>query len=170
MLNGRTETHGSAELGVVRVRHVLAGELRDGVRPARLADRADRRHVALLDVERVLAEHLARRELDEPLERVAASRRAASSALYVPITFTRIVRTGLVEHGVDARRSPAAWTMCVQPAASSVSRSGSRTSPSTKRKFGWPSSSVPASASRWRLSTAITSLRVDEPRGRGSCR
>ena len=63
-----------AELGVVGVRHVLAGELRDRVRPARLADRADRRHVALLDVERVLPEHLARRELDERARACRASR------------------------------------------------------------------------------------------------
>ncbi len=62
-----------AELGVVRVRHVLAGELRDGVGPARLADRADRRDVRLVHVEGVLAEHLARREVDEPFERVLAS-------------------------------------------------------------------------------------------------
>ena len=59
-----------AELVVVGVRHVLARELRDGVRPARLADRADRRDLALLDAERVGAEHLARREVDEPLERL----------------------------------------------------------------------------------------------------
>ena len=67
----RAHRHGrEAELGVVGVRHVLAGELRDGVRPARLADRADRRHLPLADVERVLPEHLARRELDHPLDRV----------------------------------------------------------------------------------------------------
>ena len=78
----RAHGHGrQAELVVVGVRHVLAGELRDRVRPARLADRADRRHVALLDVERVRAEDLARREVDEALERVERRRRAASSTL-----------------------------------------------------------------------------------------
>jgi hypothetical protein len=34
----------------------------------RLPDGADRRHLAFLDPERVRAEHLARREVDEPLE------------------------------------------------------------------------------------------------------
>ena len=58
------------ELVVVGVRHVLARELRDGVGPARLADRADRRHVPLGRVDRVRAEDLARRELDQALERV----------------------------------------------------------------------------------------------------
>src|SRR5918996_693611 len=66
---------GQAELGVVRVGHVLAGELRHGVGPARLADRADRGHVCLLHVERVLAEDLARREVDEPFQRVARRER-----------------------------------------------------------------------------------------------
>ncbi len=67
----RADRHGrQPELVVVGVRHVLAGELRDRVRPARLADRADRRHAALRCVDRVRAEHLARRELDQPLERV----------------------------------------------------------------------------------------------------
>ena len=68
------------ELAVVGVRHVLARELRDRIRPACLADRADRRDVALLDVERVLTEDLARGELDQPLERVLVAS-AASSAL-----------------------------------------------------------------------------------------
>ena len=69
-----------AELGVVGVCHVLTCELRDGVGPARLADGADRRHVGLVHVERVLAEHLARREVDEPFE-VPRARSAASSTL-----------------------------------------------------------------------------------------
>ena len=71
----RVHRHGrQPELVVVGVRHVLAGELRDGVRPARLADRADRRDLALLDVVGVRAEDLARREVDEALERRRASR------------------------------------------------------------------------------------------------
>src|SRR5712692_4739145 len=57
------------ELVVVGVRHVLAGELRHGVRPAGLADGADRRDLALADVERVRAEHFARRKINDPLER-----------------------------------------------------------------------------------------------------
>ena len=65
-----------AELRVVRMGHVLAGELRDGVCPPRLADRADRRHVRLVHVERVLAEHLARGEIDEPFERVLRAQRS----------------------------------------------------------------------------------------------
>ena len=67
----RAHRHGrQSELVVVRVRHVLAGELRDRVRPARLADRALRRDVLLVDLERVGAEDLARRELDDALDRV----------------------------------------------------------------------------------------------------
>ncbi len=40
---------------------------------------------------------------------------AASRALYVPITFTRIVRTGFART-VSTPAIPAAWTTCVQPA------------------------------------------------------
>ena len=90
---------------------------------------------------------------------------AASSALYVPITFTRIVRTGL-ESTVSTPAIPAACTTCVQPAKSSVRRSGSRTSPCARRKFGCAASSVPESASRWRLSTAITSFSSTSLRAR----
>ena len=52
---------------------MLARKLRYGVRPARFADGADRRHVRLVHVERVLAEDLARREVDEALERLLCS-------------------------------------------------------------------------------------------------
>ena len=90
---------------------------------------------------------------------------AASSALYVPITFTRIVRTGL-DSTVSTPAIPAACTRCVAPATSSVSRSGSRTSPSAKWKLGCPSSSVPDSASRWRLSIATTSFSSTSRRAR----
>src|SRR5205823_7350886 len=50
-----------AQLVVVRVRHVLAGKLRDRVRPARLSHRADRRDLTLAHVVGVRAEDLARR-------------------------------------------------------------------------------------------------------------
>ena len=76
---------------MVGVRHVLACELRDGVRPACLADRADRRHLTLADVEGVLAEDLARRELDHPLDRVLRGER-------------RLERVVGADH-VDAHRS-----------------------------------------------------------------
>ena len=90
-----------AELVVVGVRHVLAGELRDRVGPARLADRADRRHVALGDVERVLAEHLARRELDQPLERVVRRERGLERVVGADqVDAHRPHRAR--EHGVDA--------------------------------------------------------------------
>ena len=70
-VEGSNRDRGHPELGVVGVGHVLARELRDRVRPAGLADRADGRDLRLLHVECVLAEHLAGRELDEALERVA---------------------------------------------------------------------------------------------------
>src|SRR5262249_60322647 len=62
---------GDPALLAVGVRHVLARELRDRVRPARLADRPDCRDVALGDVVRMRAEDLAGRDLDESLDRVA---------------------------------------------------------------------------------------------------
>ena len=104
-----------AELGVVRVRHVLAGELGDGVGPARLADGAARRDVRLVHVERVRAEDLARREVDEALDRLLRRRAPASRALNVPTMFTRIVRTGL-SSTVSTPAIPAQWTRCVAPA------------------------------------------------------
>ena len=63
------------ELVVVRMRHVLAGELRHRVRPPRLADAADRRYLPLADVEGMGSEDLARREVDEALKRVLCRKR-----------------------------------------------------------------------------------------------
>ena len=100
-LNGCTVTVGQAELVVVGVRHVLAGELRDGVRPARLADRADRRDVALGDVEGVRAEDLARREVDEALERVARRERGLERVVGADDVHAHRPHRAL-EHGVDA--------------------------------------------------------------------
>src|SRR6266571_3269658 len=82
---------------------------------------------------------------------------AASSTLYVPIRLTRIVRTGL-SSTASTPAIAAQWTMCVTPAASSLTRSASRTSPCWNVKFGWSASSVPDSASRWRLSSATISF------------
>ncbi len=48
---------------------------------------------------------------------------AASSTLYVPITFTRMVRTGL-SSTVSTPAMPAQWTTWVAPATSSSSRLG----------------------------------------------
>src|SRR6185369_12317775 len=48
--------------------------------------------------------------------------------------------------------------MCVAPAAASRTASASRTSASIKVRFGCSASSLPDIASRWRLSSAITSL------------
>ena len=67
---------GEPELGVVGVRHVLARELRHRVGPARLAHGPDRRDVRLLDVERVLTEDLARREVHQALDRVFRTERS----------------------------------------------------------------------------------------------
>ena len=92
---------GQPVLGGVGVRHVLAGELRHGVGPPCLADRADRRHVPFLDVERVLPEHLAGRELDEPLE--GAQRRERRLERVVRADDVHAHRPdGAGEHGVDA--------------------------------------------------------------------
>src|SRR5262245_37979118 len=83
---------------------------------------------------------------------------AASSTLYVPIPFTRIVRTGL-SCTVSTPAIAALWTMWVAPATSSFISSPSSTSPWWKLKFGWSRSSVPLSVSRWRLSIATISFR-----------
>jgi hypothetical protein len=56
------------ELVIVGVGHVLAGELRDGVGPACLADGADRRHLSLRHAKGMRPEDLARREVDEALD------------------------------------------------------------------------------------------------------
>ena len=82
----------------------------------------------------------------------------ASSTLYVPITLTRIVRTGL-SSTVSTPAIPAQWTMCVTPFACAPSVSASRTSPWTKVRFGCSRRSLAESASRWRLSSATISLR-----------
>ena len=92
---------GKAELGVVGVRHVLAGELRDGVRPARLAHRADRRDLPFADVERVLAEDLARRELDHPLDRALRRQRCLERVVGADHVHAHRAH-GAREHGVDA--------------------------------------------------------------------
>src|ERR687888_578091 len=90
---------------------------------------------------------------------------AASRTLYVPIRLTRIVLTGL-SRTVSTPAMAAAWTMCVAPRASSRTASASRTSPWTKVRWGCSASSVPESASRWRLSSATISLSSTSCRAR----
>ena len=58
---------------------------------------------------------------------------------------------------------PAAWTMCVQPATSSVEPLGVEDVALDEPEVRVVPSSVPGEASRWRLSTASTSFVVDEP-------
>src|SRR6266581_4521959 len=82
---------------------------------------------------------------------------AASSTLYVPITFTRIVRTGL-SRTVSTPAIAARWTMWVAPAAASRTESASRTSAWMRVRFGCSASSLPDIASRCRLSNATISL------------
>ena len=148
------------QLVVVGVRHVLAGELRDGVRPARLADRADRRDLALADVVGVGAEDLARREVDEALERVLRRERRLERVVGADHVHAHRPHRAL-EHGLDAGD---------RGAVDEVRRAaGELREPRAVEdvawwsvKFGWSASSVPASASRWRLSTATISLSLDE--------
>ena len=92
---------GKPELGVVGVRHVLARELRHRVRPARLAHGADRRDVRLLHVERVLAEHLARREVHQALDRVSAAERRLEHVVGADDVDAHRPHRAL-ENGVDA--------------------------------------------------------------------
>ena len=90
-----------AELPVVGVRHVLAGELRDGVRPARLADRALRGRARLVDAEGVGAEDLAGRELDQPLDGVLRRERRLERVVGADQVDAHRAH-GALEHGVDA--------------------------------------------------------------------
>src|SRR5712691_3725103 len=89
--------------------------------------------------------------------RVPSVAAAASSTLYVPITFTRIVRTGL-SRTVSTPAIPAQWTMCVAALPSSRTASASSTSAWWNEKFACSASSVPVRASRWRLSSATISF------------
>ena len=89
------------ELVEVRMRHVLARELRDGVGPARLADRALRGDVRLLDLVRVGAEDLARREVDQPLDRARRVRGLEHVEGAHQVDAHR--PHGALEHLVDAR-------------------------------------------------------------------
>ena len=139
-LNGPHRDRRQPELVVVGVRHVLARELRDRVRPARLADRAGRRGVRLVDAEGVRAEDLARREVDEPLERVLASRarprarctcRSCSRASSAPGSRARCRRP----------RSPRSGRCASRPARARARARASSTSPCTKVRFGWSASS-----------------------------
>ena len=75
----------------------------------------------------------------------------------MPITFTRIVRTGL-SSTVSTPAIAAQWTMCVAPADSSRIASASSTSAWCSVKFGWSASGVPESASRCMLSAATISF------------
>ena len=161
-LNGCTVTVGSSELVVVGVRHVLARELRDGVGPARLADRADRRHLALLDAKGVRAEDLARREVDEALERRLGRERGLE----------RVVRA---DH-VDAHRAHRALEHRVDAgdrgAVDEVRRAARRVDTARRRRGCRPGQLevrvvgevVPDSASRCRLSNATTVFRSTSSR------
>ena len=157
------------ELGVVGVRHVLAGELRDGVRPARLADRADRRDVGLLDVERVLAEHLARRELDEPLDGVARRERGLERVVGADRRSRASSAPGSRPRCRPRRSRRRGRRACSRP-SSSVSCARSSTSPSTKRKFGC----VLELRARQRVAVEVVDrdhlVLVDEATARASCR
>ena len=86
---------------MVGVRHVLAGELRDGVGPARLADGADGRDLALADVVGVGAEDLARREVDESLERALCAERSLERVVGADHVHAHRPHRAL-EHGLDA--------------------------------------------------------------------
>ena len=81
----------------------------------------------------------------------------------MPITFTRIVRTGFCEHGVDARDPGGVDDVRAAGSTSSGEPPGSSTSPSTKRKFGCASSSVPARARRGGGCRPRSPRCVDEP-------
>ena len=168
-LNGCTGHRRQPELVVVGVRHVLAGELRDRVRPARLADRADRRDLPSLDVERVRAEHLARREVDEALERVQRRERGLERVVGADHVDAHRPHRAL-EHGVDAGDRGAVDD--VRRAARELGRSTSASSTSAwwNAKFGCSASGVPMSASRCRLSSRDDLVVVDEPPARASCR
>ena len=145
-----------AVLVVVGAAHVLAGELRDRVRPPRLADRALRRHVRLVHLERVRAEDLARRELDHALDGLPCRERRLEHVVGADHVHAHRPH-GALEHGVDAGD---------RGAVDDVGRAGGELADevgvedvaAVEGEARVLASSVPESASRWRLSSAITSF------------
>ena len=152
---------GQPQLVVVGVRHVLAGELRDGVRPARLADRADRRDLPFADVVGVGAEHLARREVDEPLERPVRRERRLERVVGADHVHPHRPHRAL-EHRLDAgdRGAVDEVRRAVRELHQLHPRRGRP--PGGASKFGCSARSVPVSASRCRLSTATIAVALDE--------
>ena len=138
-LNGRTVTVGQAELVVVGVRHVLAGELRDRVRPARLADRADRgRRGPRRRLNACVPKTSLVEKSTKPLERVLRRERRLEHVVGADHVHAHRPHRAL-EHGVDAGDRGAVDDVR-RAARELVDASASSTSPWWKVKFGWSAS------------------------------
>ena len=121
------------QLVVVGVRHVLAGELRDGVRPARLADGADRRDLALARRCRRVCRR-PRSSRSRRSARACRASRAPPRARCRCRSRSRASRARGSRSTVSTPAIAAQWTKCVAPAAASRSASPSRTSPWMERE------------------------------------
>ena len=125
---------------MVGVRHVLAGELRDGVRPARLADRADRRDLALAArcsacvpktslVEKSTNRSSVSLRRERGLERVVGADHVHAHRAHRAL-----------EHGVDAGDRGAVDEVRRARARAPSAARASRTSAWMELKFGWSAS------------------------------
>ena len=117
---------------------------------------------ASCDVERVLAEHLARREVDEPLDRVARRERGLEHVVRPDHVHAHRPDRAL-EDGVDAGDAGAVDDVGRAARRRSVRSRRRGRRPGRTWKFGCSARVVPPSVSRWRLSTATISFVVDEP-------
>ena len=139
------------ELVVVGVRHVLAGELRDGVRPARLADGADRRDLPF-GRRSARASRRPRSSRSRRSARASAASRSPPRARCTCRSRSRASRARGSGARCRHRRSPRSGRSASRRPRPRATRPASRMSPWTSVKFGWSPRSVPESASRWRLS------------------
>ena len=104
------------------------------------------------------AEHLARGEVDEPLERVLRRQPGLEHVVGADHVDAHRPHRAL-EHRVHAGDSPRSGRCASRPSRARRACSASRTSPWTKVRFGCSRRSLAESASRCRLSSATISLR-----------
>ena len=113
---------------------------------------------AFLDVERVLAEDLARRELDEALDRVLRRDRGLERVVGADHVDPHRPHRALERPCRRRRCPPRGRRACNRRASSVQPRRGRARRPRRTGSSGASPSSVPESASRWRLSIATTSF------------
>ena len=149
---------------MVGVRHVLARELRDGVRPARLADRADRRDLPLLDVRNACVPKTSLVEKSTKRSSVV-ERRERGLERVVGADHVHAHRPHrALEHGVDAGDRRAVDEVRRAARGSRERVRVEDVALDAARSSGGRRARCPASASRWRLSNATTVFRSTSSR------